>query len=40
MQKELEYLSKAVSNPAHPYVAILGGSKISGKIDVIKNLLR
>lgn len=39
MQKELEYLSKAVSHPAHPYVAILGGSKISGKIDVIKNLL-
>ncbi len=39
MQKELEYLSKAVSHPEHPYVAILGGSKISGKIEVIKNLL-
>ncbi len=39
MQKELEYLSKAISNPEHPYTAILGGSKISGKIDVIKNLL-
>ncbi len=39
MQKELEYLSKAVTNPLHPFVAILGGSKISGKIDVIKNLL-
>lgn len=39
MQKELEYLSKAVSSPVHPYAAILGGSKISGKIDVIKNLL-
>ncbi|MCI0449664.1 MAG: phosphoglycerate kinase [Chlorobi bacterium] len=39
MQKELEYLSKAISIPAHPYTAILGGSKISGKIDVIKNLL-
>lgn len=39
MQKELDYLSKAVANPEHPYVAILGGSKISGKIDVIKNLL-
>ena len=39
MQKELEYLSKAVGNPEHPYVAILGGSKISGKIDVINNLL-
>jgi phosphoglycerate kinase len=39
MQKELEYLSKAVSNPSHPFAAILGGSKISGKIDVINNLL-
>lgn len=39
MQKELEFLSKAVTNPEHPYIAILGGSKISGKIDVIKNLL-
>jgi len=39
MQKELEYLSKAVGNPEHPYIAILGGSKISGKIDVINNLL-
>ena len=39
MQKELEYLSKAVTNPEHPYIAILGGSKISGKIDVINNLL-
>jgi len=39
MQKELEYLSKAIGNPEHPFVAILGGSKISGKIDVINNLL-
>jgi len=39
MEKELDYLSKAVSNPVHPYTAILGGSKISGKIDVIKNML-
>lgn len=39
MQKELEYLTKAVANPEHPYTAILGGSKISGKIDVIKNML-
>lgn len=39
MEKELDYLSKAVSNPEHPYTAILGGSKISGKIDVIKNML-
>lgn len=39
MQKELEYLGKAVGEPEHPYVAIMGGAKISGKIDVIKNLL-
>ncbi len=39
MKKELDYLGKAVGNPARPYVAILGGAKISGKIDVIQNLL-
>ena len=39
MQKELEYLGSAVSSPAKPYCAILGGAKISGKIDVINNLL-
>lgn len=39
MQKELEYLGGAVSSPAKPYCAILGGAKISGKIDVINNLL-
>ncbi|HQI40873.1 MAG: phosphoglycerate kinase [Ignavibacteriales bacterium UTCHB2] len=39
MQKELDYLGGAISNPKRPYVAILGGSKISGKIDVINNLL-
>ncbi|MCX8011161.1 MAG: phosphoglycerate kinase, partial [Ignavibacteria bacterium] len=39
MQKELDYLSKAVGNPERPYAAILGGAKISGKIDVIKNLM-
>jgi phosphoglycerate kinase len=39
MKKELDYLSKAVSNPARPYLAILGGAKISGKIDVIQNLM-
>lgn len=38
MEKEVEYLGKAVSNPDRPYVAILGGAKISGKIDVISNL--
>ena len=39
MQKELEYLGGAVSSPKKPYCAILGGAKISGKIDVINNLL-
>ena len=39
MQRELEYLSMATSAPRHPYVAIVGGAKISGKIDVIRNLL-
>jgi phosphoglycerate kinase len=39
MEKELEYLGGALSNPKKPFVAILGGSKISGKIDVIEQLL-
>jgi phosphoglycerate kinase len=39
MKKEIEYLGKALSNPGRPYLAILGGAKISGKIDVIRNLL-
>jgi phosphoglycerate kinase len=39
MQKELRFLGGALSNPQTPFVAILGGSKISGKIDVIENLL-
>jgi len=39
MQKELEYLGGAISNPKRPYCAILGGAKIFGKIDVIMNLL-
>jgi len=39
MQKELEYLGGAVTSPKKPYCAILGGAKISGKIDVINNLL-
>lgn len=38
MQKELEYLGKAITEPERPYCAILGGAKISGKIDVIENL--
>jgi phosphoglycerate kinase len=39
MQKELDYLGGAITNPQRPYCAILGGAKISGKIDVIMNLL-
>jgi 3-phosphoglycerate kinase len=39
MQKELKYLGDSLSDPAKPYCAILGGAKISGKIDVIMNLL-
>ena len=39
MEKELKYLSGAISNPKKPLCAILGGSKISGKIDVLENLL-
>lgn len=39
MQKELNYLGKAVGAPERPYCAILGGAKISGKIDVINNLI-
>lgn len=40
MEKELNYLGKALANPEHPFVAILGGAKISDKIAVIENLLR
>lgn len=39
MEKELEYLGGALGDPKRPFVAILGGSKISGKIDVIEQLL-
>lgn len=39
MKKELDYLGMALEDPARPFVAILGGAKISGKIDVISNLL-
>ncbi len=38
IEKELKYLGNAVDNPVRPMVAILGGAKISGKIDVIKSL--
>lgn len=40
MQNELDYLGKAIAEPEHPYVAVLGGAKVSDKIDVISNLLK
>jgi phosphoglycerate kinase len=40
MQKELEYLTKVTTNPERPCVAILGGAKVSDKIEVIQNLMK
>ncbi len=39
MEKELDYLGKAIADPRRPFIAILGGAKVSGKIDVIEALL-
>jgi phosphoglycerate kinase len=39
MEKELRYLGQALADPERPFAAVLGGAKISGKIDVINNLL-
>ena len=39
MKKEIEYLVNALASPEHPFVAILGGAKVSDKIGVIKNLM-
>lgn len=39
MEKEIQYLSQAIEDPKRPFVAILGGAKVSDKIGVIKNLL-
>ena len=39
MQKELEYLGRVISDPEHPFVAILGGAKVSDKIPVINALI-
>ena len=40
MEKELAYLGKAITNPARPFVAILGGAKVSDKIEVVENLMK
>ena len=40
MDKELEYLTKVTKNPERPCVAILGGAKVSDKIEVIENLMK
>jgi phosphoglycerate kinase len=40
MEKELSYLGKAISNPERPFVAILGGAKVSDKIEVVENLMK
>jgi len=39
MERELEYLGGLLSEPARPFVAVMGGAKVSGKIDLIENLL-
>src|SRR4030066_2282725 len=39
MEKEIQYLGQAIANPKRPFIAILGGAKIRGKIGVIRNLL-
>src|SRR5437867_2968496 len=40
MEKELKFLGKAVTNPARPFAAILGGAKVSDKIEVVENLMK
>ncbi|HKS67325.1 MAG TPA: phosphoglycerate kinase, partial [Candidatus Acidoferrales bacterium] len=40
MEKELAYLGKAISNPDRPFVAVLGGAKVSDKIEVVRNLMK
>jgi 3-phosphoglycerate kinase len=39
LEKEIQYLGNAIQNPAHPFMVILGGAKVSDKIGVIENLL-
>jgi phosphoglycerate kinase len=40
MEKELAYLGRAITNPSRPFVAILGGAKVSDKIEVVENLMK
>ncbi|NMA21187.1 MAG: phosphoglycerate kinase, partial [Lentisphaerae bacterium] len=40
MQKELEYLGSAVENPKKPFLAIIGGAKVSGKLEVLQSLMK
>lgn len=40
MEKELDYLGRAVEAPEHPFVAIVGGAKVSGKLEVLRNLMQ
>jgi phosphoglycerate kinase len=40
MERELTYLGKAISNPERPFVAVLGGAKVSEKIEVVQNLMK
>lgn len=40
MEKELAYLGKAISNPERPFLSILGGAKVSDKIEVVRNLMK
>jgi phosphoglycerate kinase len=40
MEKELTYLGKAISNPERPFVSVLGGAKVSDKIEVVQNLMK
>lgn len=40
MEKELDYLGRAVENPEKPFVAIIGGAKVSGKLEVLQNLMK
>ncbi len=40
MEKELEYLGRATGNPEHPFIAVIGGAKVSGKLEVLRSLMQ